>query len=224
MLAFLHTAHAHVATFERLASEIDNSVHIRHRVDEQLLAESVKAGRITDPIRAGIASAIRGLANDGATLIVCTCSTIAGEAEAASVSNCSVLRVDRPMAEEAVASGRRIIVIAALRSTLAPTMALLRQVAANTKRSPVFVEVLNEAAWPLFEAGEHAAYAAEIARSIETATCPGDLVLLAQTSMEPAREFVRHLGVPVLSSPRSGVVAAMSRYRAIVGAQNLSFE
>ncbi|MEO8900145.1 MAG: aspartate/glutamate racemase family protein [Polyangiaceae bacterium] len=224
MLAFLHTAHAHVATFDRLAREVDDTVPIRHRVDEQFLAEAVKAGRITDPIRAGIVSAIQGLANDGAVLVVCTCSTIAGEAEAASVSSCAVLRIDRPMAEEAVASGRRIIVIAALRSTLAPTMALLRQVAANTKRSPVFVEVLNEAAWPLFEAGERAAYSAEIARSIETATCPGDLVVLAQASMDPARELVRHLGIPVLSSPRSGVVAAMSRYRAIVGARNPRLE
>ena len=213
MLAFLHTARAHVATFEQLARELDETISVQHRVEEGLLAETLTAGMLTNRVRTGLASAISALARDGAALIVCTCSTLGAAAEAVPVSNCAVMRIDRPMAEEAVSSGRRIIALAALRSTLAPTMDLLRQVATSAQRSPVVVQVLNEAAWQLFESGDKSGYAVAIARTIEATVVQGDLVLLAQASMAPASELVRHLGIPVLSSPRSGVIAAISQYR-----------
>ena len=214
MLTFLHTAHAHVRTFEHLAREVDETLPVRHRVEERLLAEALKTGTITNAVRAALTDAIQDLGREGAALIVCTCSTLGGAAESVN-SSCPVMRIDRPMAEHAVSSGRRIIVIAALRSTLAPTMDLLRQVAADANRFPVMVELLNESAWQLFESGEQANYAAEIAKTIETNARGDDLVVLAQASMAPASELVRHLGIPVLSSPKSGVIAAIARYGTI---------
>ena len=53
--------------------------------------------------------------DDETALVVCTCSTIGGVAEATILPNGEhVLRVDRAMAERAVALGSRIIVAAAL--------------------------------------------------------------------------------------------------------------
>ncbi|MEP7050507.1 MAG: hypothetical protein ABJB12_09155 [Pseudomonadota bacterium] len=227
MLAFLHTARAHVATFAQLARDIDDTIPVQHRVAERLLADATTAGTLTNAVRAALADEIRDLARVGSSLIVCTCSTLGGAAESAPTSTCTVMRIDRPMAEQAVFSGRRIIVIAALRSTLAPTTELLRQVAANAKRSPVVVEVLNESAWRLWEGGEPANYAQAIAQTIAANAQRDDIVLLAQASMAPASELVRHLGVPVLSSPKSGVIAAMAKYRAlekVVGARRSTGE
>lgn len=211
MLAFLHTAHAHVETFGRLVRELDDAIPVRHEVREDLLAGALAAGAITDAVRAEIATAVRALADDGARVIVCTCSTLGGAAEATPVSGRVVMRIDRPMAEQAVASGRRILVLAALRSTFQPTVALLHEISSDAGRPIDVVEVLCERAWRLFEAGDRPGYAAEIARTIEATALPGDLVLLAQASMAPAAELVRHLDIPVLSSPRSGVEAAVSR-------------
>lgn len=213
MLAFLHTAHAHVETFDRLVRELDDAIPVRHEVHEGLLSGAVAAGSLSDAVRSATAAVVRALADDGAKVIVCTCSTLGGVAEATAISGCVVTRIDRAMAEQAVASGRRIVVLAALQSTFQPTVALLNRVASDAKRSIDVVEVLCERAWPLFERGDHPGYAGEIARTIEATALPGDLVLLAQASMAPAAELVRHLGVPVLSSPRSGVEAAVSRYR-----------
>ncbi|AUX47327.1 hypothetical protein SOCE26_088460 [Sorangium cellulosum] len=213
MLAFLHTAPVHVETFRRLARALDDAIPVRHEVHEGLLAAALAAGTITDDVRSATASTVQALADDGARVIVCTCSTLGGVAEAVPVSGCVVLRIDRPMAEQAVASGRRIVVLAALESTFRPTVALLRQVASDAERSIDVVEVLCERAWRRFEIGDHRGYAGEIARTIEATARPGDLVLLAQASMAPAIELVRHLGIPVLSSPESGVAAALSRYR-----------
>jgi hypothetical protein len=135
MLAFLHTSRVHVETFERLAAEVDDGIPIRHAVQEGLLEAALAAGSTPSAVAAATTEAVQALARDGAKVIVCTCSTIGGIAEAVSVPNgVLVLRIDRPMAEQAVASGRRIAVVAALPSTLEPTVALLRQIAADANR------------------------------------------------------------------------------------------
>ena len=216
MLAFLHTSPVHVETFQRLVSEVDAAIPIRHEVRKQLLARVRAAGAMTEAVRTEVADAIRMLAGDGAKLIVCTCSTIGAIAEAAPVSKgVLVMRIDRPMAEQAVASGRRIIVLAALQSTLEPTINLLRQIASDTQREVEAREVLCTSAWPFFEREDHATYVAEIAKTIEAVALPSDLVLLAQASMAPAAGLVHHLNIPILSSPRLGVEAALARYRAM---------
>jgi hypothetical protein len=216
MLAFLHTARIHVENFERLAREIDPAVPVRHEVREGLLAEALAEGRVTDAVRTAIAGAVRGLALEGARVVVCTCSTIGGAAEQVEVpAHVRVMRIDRPMAEQAVSSGRRILVVAALRSTFPPTTALLRQVASTRPRSAELVEVFCERAWEHFELGNHPAYLAAIAATIESTARPTDIILLAQASMAPAAELVRHLGIPVVSSPKVGVEAAVAMYRVL---------
>jgi ketosteroid isomerase-like protein len=214
MLALLHTARVHVDTFARLAHSIDTSVPLRHEVRADLLAAAIAEGADSTVVQVATATAIRDLATAGAKVIVCTCSTIGGIAELAPVPDgVRVMRIDRPMAEQAVMSGRRIIVVAALPSTLEPTTALLRGIAAERQHSIDIIEVVCERAWPFFEAGDHSAYQREIAATVEGVAGPRDLVLLAQASMAPAAELLSHLGVPVLSSPKLGLEAAIVMYR-----------
>ncbi len=196
MLAFLHTSRVHVETFSRLVRDADDVIPVRHEVQESLLADALAAGAITDGIRSATATVVQALANEGARVIVCTCSTLGGVAEAVRVPDCLVMRIDRPMAEQAVASGRRILVVAALRSTFQPTGALLNQIASDAGRSIDVVEVLCERAWRLFERGDHPGYAGEIARTIEATALPGDLVLLAQASMAPQPSWSATSGSP----------------------------
>src|SRR3546814_8774165 len=58
-----------------------------------------------------------------------------------------VLRVDRAMAEKAVATGRRIGVVATLSTTLNPTADLVRRVAAEQGKQIEIVEHLCEGAF-----------------------------------------------------------------------------
>jgi glutamate racemase len=217
MLAFLHTAAVHIATFDELARSLDSAIPVRHEVRETLLSDVRAAGVVTEAVRSAVADTVRALAREGAKVIVCTCSTIGGVAESVVVSaRVSVMRIDRPMAELAVASEKRVLAMAALQSTLEPTLALLHQVAAAMKREVSIEAVLCPEAWRRFEAGDSAGYARVIAQDIERCARPGDIVVLAQASMAPAEALVQHLGIPVLSSPRTGVLAAFSRYRAQV--------
>lgn len=184
-------------------------MEVTHALLEDVLAGAVEAGAVTDAMRVTTERAIRGLADDGARVVVCTCSTIGGVAEATRIAGVRVMRIDRPMAEQAVASGRRIVVAATLPSTLRPTTALIREIAAGAGRDVEMVESLCEDAWPHFERGDRAAYADAIARAVAGNVRDGDIVVLAQASMAPAAELLRTRGVAALASPELGVRAAL---------------
>ncbi|MEO7190864.1 MAG: hypothetical protein ABI051_07375 [Vicinamibacterales bacterium] len=210
VLAFLHTARPNVDVFQRLMSELAPEVSTRHELVADVLSGAVASGRVTDEMRAGTEDAVRRLIAEGANAVVCTCSTIGGVAEATAVTSPAwVMRIDRPMAEAAVASGRRVLVAAALPSTLGPTLALLQQVAAAADRAIEVVEVLCDQAWSHFARGDREAYAIEIARAVTAVAQPSDIVVLAQASMAPAAALIEARGITVLSSPALGVRAAL---------------
>jgi hypothetical protein len=207
-LALLHTSPAHVATFAALAAELAADVPLRHVVAEDLLDEA-RAGGLTPALAARVAARLRA-AGAGAAALLCTCSTIGGLAEAADVG-LPVLRVDRAMAEAAVALGPRVALVAALESTLGPTAELLITAAAGR---PLTVSAhLCADAWPHFLAGDQAAYLATVAACARAAAASADVVVLAQASMAGAAALLADLAVPVLSSPRLGLAAALAAYR-----------
>src|SRR5690349_9195426 len=130
-LTFFHTSPAHVATFDTLLTEVAPDVVARHLVDEDVLHQARDGGRLTAEMQAQVSRDIHDLVDDGASVILCTCSTIGGCAESyTGTQGSTILRVDRPMARRAVELGRRIILAATLASTLAPTAELIRDEAA----------------------------------------------------------------------------------------------
>jgi hypothetical protein len=213
-LGFLHTARPNIEVFARLAAGIDPAVPTQHSLIDSVLADAVGSGAVTDNMRETTDRAIRTLVEEGAGLILCTCSTIGGVAESTkSAGSIPVLRIDRPMAEAAVASGRRLIVAAALPSTLLPTTALLHQVASDAGRSIDVVELLCADAWPHYQRGDHPAYASSIAATVATTARGTDVVVLAQASMAPAVALIEANGIRALASPELGVRTAMALYR-----------
>jgi hypothetical protein len=79
-LGLLHTAQAHVATFDGLLREQAPDILAEHAVDEGLLARA-RAEGLTDAAAADVAAALGRLADAGAGAVLCTCSTIGAVAE-----------------------------------------------------------------------------------------------------------------------------------------------
>ena len=95
-IGFLHTADVHVATFDRLVAERAAGVTAIHCVRDQLLANAREHG-VDDPsVRRGLAEAFSVLVADGADVIVCTCSTLGGEAERMGEANQKSTAVGSP--------------------------------------------------------------------------------------------------------------------------------
>ena len=126
-----------------------------------------------------------------------------------------VLRVDRPMAERAVTLGPRILVAATVASTLAPTKELISDAARRANKPVQLIEVLCESAWTKFEQSDQEGYLQEIANQLRHAAPFGDVIVLAQASMAQAAALCVDLSLPILSSPRLGLEAAIHAYRTI---------
>ena len=214
VIGFLHTAAAHPPTFDALLDALDAGVPRRHLVEASLLDDARAAGAVTPAVAARTAAAVAALAAQGARLVVCTCSTIGAAAEEGA-GGTRVVRIDRPMAEAAVAHGPRVAVVAALSSTVAPTLALLAEVAAAAARPLTPRVYLCEDAWPYFERGDIAGYVERVAEAARLACVEADVVVLAQGSMASAADRLVALPVPVLASPRLGIAAAVRLWRAL---------
>lgn len=214
MLTLLHTARSNVVVFDALLKEIAPDVPVRHVVDEAILREVRDAGAVTPYVVGRVDEAMARVTSDD-SFVLCTCSTIGGLVEA---DRPNVLRVDRPMAEMAVSLGSRIGVAATLQSTLEPTKALIRDVAQAAGKPVEIVELFLDNAWPLMERGDTDGYAREIAAKLAEACAAQtfDVIVLAQASMAVAELLCASLPCPVLSSPRLGVEAAVTRYRASI--------
>jgi len=116
-----------------------------------------------------------------------------------------------------VRTGPRVLVAAALQSTLAPTVNLVLSAASDAGVRVAPEQLLITDAWAHFEAGDIARYAETLATAIRTAAGSADVVVLAQVSMAPATALLADLGIDVLSSPALGVahVAAAAAAAAI---------
>ncbi|MEI5132099.1 aspartate/glutamate racemase family protein [Streptomyces libani] len=205
MLALLHTSPVHVPVFDALRDAEAPGLAVHHLVRPELLDRARAQG--PDAVSADVSAVLSEAAGHGARAVLCTCSTIGSVAEAAGAAlGLPVLRVDRPMAAAAVASGPRIAVLAALESTLAPTEDLIVQEAQRAGREVRVRTVLVPDAWERFESGDTEGYLSAIAAAAREVR-DADAIVLAQASMAPAAEGLDG-GVPVLSSPRLGLLAA----------------
>ena len=213
-LTLFHTAAVHIATFDVLLAEIAPDVPVRHVVDEALLRAARDEGRMTPDMTRRVGEQLLVALGGDTDVLLCTCSTIGGAVEEQGRNAAvPVLRIDRPMAEHAVAIGEHIAILAALQSTLGPTHALLEDAARKAGRDVSISEILCDGAWPLFERGDTAAYYENLAQHIDHAADTHDVIVLAQASMAPAATLRPNLRVPVLSSPRIGLQAAVAAYR-----------
>jgi hypothetical protein len=213
-IAFLHTSALHVATFGRLTEELSPRLRVRHVVEQDLLAQAQLVGADDPALVTRVQQAMKDAAATGASVVVCTCSTVGGAAELTATGGAFVAsRIDRAMADRAVALGPRVLVAVALESTLAPTIALIE---GSAKALGVQVDIrslLVADAWQHFLDGDEDAYIRTIAEAVTAAVGQADVVVLAQASMAPAARALSGLGPEVLSSPMLGVQAAVARVR-----------
>ncbi|WP_395701176.1 Asp/Glu/hydantoin racemase [Aquabacterium sp.] len=219
-LVFLHTSPVHVSRFTQLLQQADPDRAAAHVVDEALLADAQHQGADAPAIVQRVHAAMQAAAAaHAARLVVCTCSTIGGAAERTPTGGrFEAMRIDRAMADRAVRRGPRLLLVAALRSTLAPTRELIDESARALGVDVQPTEHLVAGAWPLFERGDTAAYlqtaAASVRQAMAAAAPQGfSAVVLAQASMAEAVPLLADLGTEVLASPPLGVQAIVAALR-----------
>ena len=134
-----------------------------------------------------------------------TCSSISQLAvTTADEVGIPVLRIDEAMADEAVATGDRIAVLATLPTTLEPTLALIGERADLAGARPTVVSEVIDGAFAAVSGGDRASHDRLVADAISRVAADSDVVVLAQASMASAADAA-HVDVPVLTSLRPGI-------------------
>ncbi len=211
-IAFLHTSPVHVETFSQLIRFAAPGIHVDHMVDEDLLVQAQRVGAAEPALVERVHAAMAAAAAGGASIVICTCSTIGGAAESMRTGDRFIaMRIDRAMADRAVQLGPRVLVVAALESTLEPTAQLIRESARALAAEVQLRPLLVEGAWDHFLKQDRDSYIATIAQAVRGAAGTCDVVVLAQASMAPAAPALPDLGVEVLSSPELGVKSVLAR-------------
>ncbi|MDA8349220.1 MAG: aspartate/glutamate racemase family protein [Pseudomonadota bacterium] len=207
-LALLHTSPVLTPLFASLCARWLPETRIFHVVDESLIKNTIQAGRLEKVTVRRLAALVGSAFDAGADAVLVTCSSIGPAVEVArQLYDQPVLRVDEPMARDAVRRGHRIGVLATLRTTLEPTSALVRSQARAASRPVEIVECLCEGAFEAVLCGDTATHDRLVSEALTERMRDVDAIVLAQASMARVVAALPPGAVraPILSSPDSGV-------------------
>jgi len=205
-VAFLHTSHVLIPVFDGLAKDLLPGFETFHMSDESLIRNTIAAQRLTAVTTRRVAVMIGSAREGGADAVMATCSSIGPAVMLArSLYDFPIFRIDEAMAEAAVAGGRRIGVAATLRTTLEPTIALLRETAEAAGRDVEILPSLFEGAFEAVLAGNTPKHDAIVGAGLTDLRQRSDVVVLAQASMARVLTRLQPDGTPILSSPELAV-------------------
>lgn len=203
-LGLVHTSATLVPVFAQLCKDKLPNVEVFNIADDSLVKGIREAGSLTATIARRVAGYLESAELAGADYIMVTCSSIGPAVEAgAKLMGVPVLRVDQPMADQAVALGQRIGVIATLSTTLEPTADLVRRRAEKAGKAIELTSRLAEGAFEALMAGDAATHDAKVATALKELSKQVDVIVLAQASMARVVDALKseEKGVPILASP-----------------------
>lgn len=183
-LGLVHTSATLVPVFQELCKQYIPHVNVFNIVDDSLIKQVISRGELRADTARRVVNYAGSAESAGADYIMFTCSSIGAAVEAAAdLTQVPVLRVDQPMADQAVATGSRIGVIATLPTTLAPTSDLVQRRAAVVGKDIQLKAVLCEGAFEALMGGNPALHDTMVAKALKELSTQVDVIVLAQASM-----------------------------------------
>jgi len=202
-VGFIHTA---LILVEVIKKELrDHSVEVKafHMVDESLLMDLMKEGRLHPGIVRRLCQHVFSAEEAGADIITITCSSLSPIVDIARrLVSRPVLKIDEPMAEKAVKSAERIGIIATVNTTLEPTSDLLRKKGEEMGKKISISTALCQEAFKAILQGDTEKHDRMVTEEAVKLAREVDVLVLAQGSMARLRApLSQEVNIPVLASP-----------------------
>jgi len=207
-LGLIHTSATLIPVFQQLCKAYLPGVTTFNIVDDSLVRNIRERGELTPAVSKRVADYVSSAEDSGADYILVTCSSIGAAVEAAAeTANIPVLRVDQPMADLAVQSGKRIGVIATLTTTLEPTSDLVKRRAALAGKEIELTSQVCDGAFEALMAGDAAKHDALVGDVLRKLSKKVDVILLAQASMARVVDTLSDEDkiVPIIASPPTAI-------------------
>ncbi|HEV2695289.1 MAG TPA: aspartate/glutamate racemase family protein [Verrucomicrobiae bacterium] len=203
-LGLIHTSATLVPVFAQLCKDKLPDVEVFNIADDSLVKGIREAGSLTAQIARRVAAYLESAELAGADYIMVTCSSIGPAVEAgAKLAGVPVLRVDQPMADQAVATAKKIGVVATLATTLEPTADLIQRRAEKVGKKIELTSRLCEGAFEALMSGDAASHDAKVAAVLKELSKQVEVIVLAQASMARVVDTLapEDKRVPILASP-----------------------
>lgn len=192
-------------------------VRVEFITDSTLLSDVRTAGAPTEAVIKRMTLYAKAAEISGADLIVNSCSTVGEVADIyAAEVNIPVMKVDEPMAREAVRLGEKIAIIATVETTLAPSRRMIEKIGAEQGKTMQCEQFLQQEAWDALQKGnpeEHNRILLEEIRKLDETGY--DAIVMAQVSMRALLPSLEDTKTPVLCSFYSGYGAVAEKLNEI---------
>ncbi|MDL2209658.1 aspartate/glutamate racemase family protein [Desulfovibrio sp. OttesenSCG-928-O18] len=208
-VAMIHTSLVSYDTLKSLFAEIIPEADVVNIVDESLLAEVSANGGLTPGVIRRMHGYVVNADSLGVDLIFNQCSSV-GEAFDLALNSVNTpgLKIDTAMAEEAVAKGSTIAVVATVGSTVAPSVRIVEDAGKRAGKNVTVKPYLVDGALAMLMGGKREEHDKLVYDAVSKAAEECDAVVLAQGSMFGMLPRFADMKKPVLSSPRLGVERA----------------
>jgi Asp/Glu/hydantoin racemase len=213
-IAFIHTSPAAIGPLMQFYSAAAPELEITNLLDDGLLRLLAAQQRATAQQR--LAQMI-GAAREtyGVELAMITCSSVSLEmvAELRAEFALPILKIDYPLAQQAVRAGRRIGLAATFAPAVEPTSKLLAVAAAEAQTGIELVQEVVPEAYQALLANDHARHDQLLLGALERLEQQGAAVIvLAQVSMSRILpQLEGRIRTPVLSSLQTSLAAVRSQ-------------
>lgn len=203
-LALIHTSATLEPVFAKLCEDKDLGVDLLHIADDTLIRDVIAEGQLSEGTSQRVRDHIAAAERANADYIMVTCSSIGPAVDSAKRNgSVPILRVDQPMADQAVRLGNRVGVIATLPTTLVPTADLIRRRAAEIEKDVEITAHLCKGAFEALMSGNVAEHDAAVLKALTELSGQVDVIVLAQASMARVIDQLpkNESRVPILASP-----------------------
>jgi Asp/Glu/hydantoin racemase len=207
-VALIHTGFALVEVLKNLFNEIIPEAELINILDDSLLREVLKEGKVTKPVTERMISYFKAAEHYKVDAILNVCSSVGEVTDIARmIIDTPIVKIDDAMTEMAVKKATSIGVAATLKTTLDPTCRLLEKKADIIGKKITMTRTLCPGAFEELINGNAKKHDEMVLESIKELSNKVELVVLAQGSMARlAGDLDEGLSKKVLSSPRSGVL------------------
>ncbi len=214
-IGFVHTGVAIADMFKPMIAERLPGVATFHIVDDSLIQELLQEEQFTPSLLKRLCNQIELAEEAGAEMIMVTCSSIApGVDVARQMVSVPVLKIDEPMAEKAVSLADKIGVMATAKTTMAPSVNLIKEKAAEADKQATIYQTLSADAFDCFLRGDMQTHDRIVKEAAAELKGKVGVIVLAQASMGHLAEDIEGIaGVPVLKSPPLAMDALVARIK-----------
>jgi len=182
-------------------------VRVTYITDDTVLTDVREAGAPTPAVIERTILYTMAAAKAGADLILFSCSTMGDVAEICQkFSSVPVVRIDEPMAREAVGLGNRVALISTLMTTQAPSRRLIERLGKEAGRDMAIESCVRQEAWEALASGDNKKHNEILMASIRELDAKGfDAIVMAQVSMRALLPDLKDVKTPLLCSFYSGL-------------------